>query len=74
MLFVGIGVENGGTNGALVAPTFQEASTILHHCVIDGGVRTPVDGMASQKVQSSKGPYLILPNRGMTPVAQVGFT
>jgi len=23
---------------------------------------------------SSKGPYLILPNRGMTPVAQVGFT
>ena len=23
---------------------------------------------------SSKGPYLILPNQGMTPVAQVGFT
>ena len=25
----------------------------FHHCVIDGGVRTPVDGMASQKYNHS---------------------
>ena len=46
-------VWNGLTNGTLVVPTFQEASTIFHHCVINGGVRTPVDGMASQKYNHS---------------------
>ena len=25
----------------------------FHHCVIDGGVRTPVDGMVSQKYNHS---------------------
>ena len=50
---LGIGVENGLTNGTLVVPTFQEVSTIFFTCVTDGGVNVrtpvPVDGMASQK-------------------------
>ena len=44
-------VWNGVTTGTLVVPTFQEGTTIFHHC--DGGVRTPVEGMVSQKYNRS---------------------
>ena len=50
---MGIGVENGLTNGTLVVPTFQEVSTIFFTCGTDGAVRTPADGMASQKYNHS---------------------
>ena len=50
-LVVVFNVWNGVTTGTLVVPTFQEGTTIFHHC--DGGVRTPVEGMVSQKYNRS---------------------
>ena len=40
---------NGLTNGTLVVPIFHEATTIFHHWVVGGGVRTPADGIVNQK-------------------------
>ena len=46
-------VWNGLTNGTLVVPVCQEATTELHHCAV-GGVRTPgpADGIVNQKHNS----------------------
>ena len=46
----------------------------VHFRLIIGRACVAMAGNRGVWPVSSKGAYLILPNRGMTPVAQVGFT